>query len=148
MFDCIIRLMIVFVLVLLTKRTVVLCGRFVALSSAKRQSCASAHRRICTCSEAYKSGGFFIFASLFAIFYILLKQRTPAYFATAITSYLVRYESYICAITTVAVLYCIYILKTIKPTIIYFCYLDNIRLRSSGMPEGQRRGSAVGSPGR
>ena len=49
---------------------------------------------------------------------------------------------------TVLLLYCIYILKTIKPTIIYFCYLDNIRLRSSGMPEGQRRGSAVGSPGR
>ena len=49
---------------------------------------------------------------------------------------------------TVLLLYCIYILKAIKPTIIYFCYLDNIRLRSSGMPEGQRRGSAVGSPGR
>ena len=74
--------MIVFVLVLLTKRTVVLGGRFVALSSAKRQSGASAQRRICTCSEAYKSVGFFIFVSLFAIFYILLKQRTPAYFAT------------------------------------------------------------------
>ena len=95
--------MIVFVLVLLTKRTVVLGGRFVALSSAKRQSGASAQRRICTCSEAYKSGGFFIFASLFAIFYILQKQRTPAYFATAITTVatlLVRCESYICAITT------------------------------------------------
>ena len=103
--------MIVFVLVLLTKRTVVLCGRFVALSSAKRQSCASAHRRICTCSEAYKSGGFFIF-------YILLKQRTPAYFATVQQSlatlsgasriYALQY--YYC---TVLLLYCIYILKTI-----------------------------------
>ena len=97
--------MIVFVLVLLTKRTVVLGGRFVALSSAKRQSGASAQRRICTYSEAYKSVGFFIFVSLFAIFYILLKQRTPAYFATAITSYLVRCESYICAITTVQYCY-------------------------------------------